>query len=172
MDKSDFQRCPRLHRASKKLISLNVKNPLYLFVLFRSSSQRLGSKKEAFPSLFFWLRAKLAGGSRSYIALSRRSRGRSKSKRSLLLCSVLSPSLVSTTADCIAQLASQLIQPGGCPTILFLYNIFLNKKFQRKFYSFNPIRPAPVPQRHYPHEIVCQIYMNGLNGLSFHDFSS
>ena len=36
----------------------------------------------------------------------------------------------------------------------------------------NPIRPAPVPQRHYHHKIVCQIYMNGLNGLSFHDFSS
>ena len=36
----------------------------------------------------------------------------------------------------------------------------------------NPIRPAPVPQRHYHHKIVCQIYMNGVNGLSFHDFSS
>ena len=38
--------------------------------------------------------------------------------------------------------------------------------------GINPIRPAPVPQRHYHHKIVCQIYMNGLNGLSFHDFSS
>ena len=37
---------------------------------------------------------------------------------------------------------------------------------------FNPIRPMPVPQRHYPHKIVCQNYMNEVNGLSFHDFSS
>ena len=37
---------------------------------------------------------------------------------------------------------------------------------------FNPIRPAPVPQRHYHHKIVCQISMNGVTGLSFHEFSS
>ena len=37
---------------------------------------------------------------------------------------------------------------------------------------FNPIRPVPVPQRHYPPKIDCQILMNELNGLSFYDFLS
>ena len=30
---------------------------------------------------------------------------------------------------------------------------------------FNPIRPMPVPQRHYPHKIVSQSYMNEVNRL-------
>ena len=49
---------------------------------------------------------------------------------------------------------------------------YLMKYLAVRHNAINPIRPAPVPQRHYHHKIVCQIYMNGLNGLSFHDFSN
>ena len=49
-------------------------------------------------------------------------------------------------------------------------NHLMRQSFLRR--RLNPIRPMPVPQRHYPHKIVCQNYMNDVNGLSFHDFSS